>query len=100
MASEIQVTSEQLRRKAEELNEMNEKFLSARNELIEQESALRGGFEGETSDAFHTAFTRDVTQMQNFYNAIVVYVRNLLQIAANYESAENANTATARERKY
>ena len=94
--AEIIVTSSTLRNKAEELNSMNEQFKTAVNSLIDEENALRGQFEGEASDAFHAAFSKDAVQMQNFYNAIAQYV----QIAEGYEKAEQANVATATERKY
>ena len=98
--SEIIVTSATLRSKAEELNQMNEQFKSAVGSLSDEESALRSQFEGEASDAFHEAFSRDVIQMNNFYNAIAQYVQKLLQIAEAYEKAEQANVATATQRNY
>ena len=57
-------------------------------------------WEGEAKTAFHKAFTQDVTQMHNFYNAIEQYVQKLDQIATAYEQAEKKNTATATTRKY
>ncbi len=97
---EIIVTSATLRSKAEELNQMNEQFKSAVSSLSDEESALRSQFEGDASDAFHAAFSQDVIQMNNFYNAIAQYVQKLLQIAEAYEKAEQANVATANARNY
>ena len=98
--AEIIVTSSTLRSKSEELNQLNEQFKTAVSSLIEAEGALRGQFEGEASDTFHAQFTKDITQMHNFYNAIAQYVQKLLQIAESYEKAEQANVATATTRKY
>ncbi|MDO4647766.1 MAG: WXG100 family type VII secretion target [Eubacteriales bacterium] len=98
--SEILVTSATLRAKAEELNGLNEQFKSAVNTLTQEEQTLRGQYEGEASDAFHAAFTKDTTQMNNFYNAIAQYVAKLEQIAAAYEKAEQANVQTATTRNY
>lgn len=98
--AEIIVTSSTLRSKAEELNQLNEQFKSQVTSLSDEESALRGQFEGEASDAFHAAFSKDITQMNNFYNAIEQYVQKLLQIAESYEKAEQANVATATTRNY
>ena len=98
--SEIIVTSATLRNKAEELNQMNEQFKSAVSSLSDEENTLRSQFEGEASDAFHQAFSQDVTQMNNFYNAIAQYVQKLLQIAEAYEKAEQANVSTATARNY
>ena len=98
--SEIIVTSATLRSKAEELNQMNEQFKSAVSSLSDEENTLRSQFEGEASDAFHQAFSKDIIQMNNFYNAIAQYVQKLLQIAEAYEKAEQANVATATQRNY
>ena len=98
--AEIQVTTATLRAKAEELNGLNEQFKNAVTSLTEEEQSLRTSYEGQSSDAFHAAFTKDMTQMQNFYNAIAQYVQKLLQIAESYEKAEQANVATATTRNY
>ncbi len=98
--SEIQVTSATLRSKAEELNQLNEQFKNAVGTLSDEESSLRSQFEGETSDAFHSAFTSDITQMNNFYNAIAQYVQKLISIAESYEKAESANVSVASARNY
>ncbi len=97
---EIIVTSSTLRSKAEELNQLNEQFKSAVNSLTEEEGALRSQYEGDASDAFHTQFSNDTIQMNNFYNAIAQYVQKLIQIAEAYEKAEQANVATANARNY
>lgn len=97
---EILVTSSTLRSKAEELNQMNEQFKNAVNSMIDEESTLRSQYEGEASDAFHNAFSKDTTQMNNFYNAIAQYVQKLIEIAASYEKAEQANVQTANTRNY
>lgn len=92
--SEIQVTTATLRSKADELNQLNDQFKNAVSSLSDEEQALRTGYEGESSDAFHAAFSKDIVQMNNFYNAIAQYVQKLLQIAEAYEKAEQANVAT------
>lgn len=92
---EIMVTSATLRSKAEELNNLNSQFKNAVESLTNEENSLRSQFEGEASDAFHAAFTKDTTQMNNFYNAIAQYVQKLLAIAEAYEKAEQANVSIA-----
>lgn len=92
--SEIQVTTATLISKADELSQLNDQFKKAVSSLIEEEQALRTGYEGESSDAFHAAFTKDITQMNNFYNAIAQYVQKLQSIAAAYNKAESTNVAT------
>ena len=92
--SEIQVTTATLLSKADELSQLNDQFKKAVSSLTEEEQALRTGYEGESSDAFHAAFTKDITQMNNFYNAIAQYVQKLQLIAAAYNKAESTNVAT------
>lgn len=89
--SEIQVTTATLISKAEELTQLNEQFKKAVESLKQEEQALRTSYEGESSDAFHAAFTKDSIQMDNFYNAIAQYAQKLLQIAESYEKTEQAN---------
>lgn len=93
--AEILVTSAALRSRAEELNQLNSRFKNAVDSLREEENVLRSQYEGESSDAFHAAFSRDTVQMDNFYNAIARYVQNLLSIAEKYERAEQEAAAIA-----
>ena len=93
MSNTIQVTTATLKNKANEFKSQVENLKSA-------ESSLNGMWEGEAKTAFHKAFTQDITQMHNFYNAIEQYVQKLDQIATAYEQAEKKNIATATTRKY
>lgn len=98
--SSIRVTAAQLKSSAAELESLNGQFKSAVGELESLEGTLRGSFEGEASEAFHGAFTRDKTQMDNFYNAILAYVNTLNTLAAKYEQTESANVEIAKVRNY
>lgn len=96
----IYVTFEQLKAQAENLNQLNESFLANVNELEGIEAQLGGMWEGAAKEAFHHAFTNDKIQMENFHNAIAMYVQSLLAIAAKYLQAESANVETATTRNY
>lgn len=98
--SQIQVTSSLLKAKAEELNAQNAQLKTQIEHLEETEATLRSMYEGESSNAFHSAFTRDKTQMMNFYNAIQQYVQVLQNVAARYAKAESQNVELATVRKY
>ena len=98
--AEIQVTSATLRSKAAELKQLNGQFKSAVEALQQEEQTLSGQWEGEAHDAFHTAFSNDKIQMDNFYNAIENYCTSLLTIAEQYEKAEAANQQVASTRSY
>jgi WXG100 family type VII secretion target len=100
MSNTIQVTTNTLTTKANELKNLNSQFKKNVETLRTQESSLNSMWEGEAKDAFHSAFTSDATQMDNFYNAIEKYVASLLEIVAKYEAAEKKNLSTAQTRSY
>lgn len=98
--SKMIITASQMKSSAEALKQLNEQFKAAVNRLLELQQNLSGMWEGEANDAFARAFQSDKIQMDNFYNAIEVYVQRLNAAAARYQQAETLNTQTANERKY
>lgn len=96
----IRVSTSELKAKAEELKNLNFQFKSSVSELESVENNLSGMWEGEARDAFHNAFNNDKVQMNNFYNAIEVYVQRLEEAAAKYAQAEAANAELAGTRSY
>lgn len=96
----IRVTAAQLKAQAENLRTTNANFKAQVTNLENQELSLKNMWEGEANDAFHSAFSRDKIQMDNFFNAIQQYITVLENIAAKYEQAEAQNTSTATTRKY
>ncbi len=89
--SEIFVTSGLLRIRAEELGQLNEQFKRAVSSLIQEEEALHSQYEGDASDAFHSAFTGDARKWENYHHAVDRFVQNLIQTADGYERAEQAS---------
>ena len=100
MAHQITVTTTQIKNKANELKSLNSKFKNQINSLRSSESSLNSMWDGEANDAFHKAFNSDMTQLNNFYNAIEQYISKLNQIAQAYDKAEKTNVSTANTRKY
>lgn len=100
MANQIEVTTSTLTNKANELKSLNSRFKSQVSTLRSYESSLNGMWDGEANNAFHSAFTKDATQMDNFYNAIEKYISSLNEIIQEYERAERANLSTATSRTY
>ncbi len=96
----FQVTSSELRSKADQLKGLNSRFKSGVDSLQTAEQGLKSMWEGEANDTFHTAFTRDKGQMDQFHQAIERYIEALLIIAAKYEEAEKRNISTAATRTY
>lgn len=98
--SEIQVTSAQLRAKAEELGTQNSQLRAQIEALSDAEQRLNAMWEGDANTAFHTAFQRDKTQFTNFFNAIQQYIQVLQNVAARYAQAESQNVDIATTRTY
>lgn len=97
--AEIRVTPSELRRKADDLRNLNQKFWNEVDTMIDNERQLSGMWEGEARNAFHTAFEADKGKMERFHANIELYVQALLENAQKYEEAENKNTTTATTRK-
>lgn len=96
----IQVTSTELKSKAEELLGLNSKFQSEIENLMSCQSNLNTMWEGEAKDAFDSAFMRDKGNMDSFKSAMDQYIQALQVIAARYEEAEKKNVSTANSRSY
>ena len=94
------VTINELVNKANELSNLNQRFQTEVNNLVDLEGTLNGMWEGDARKAFHTAFGNDITQMGTFYNAVNEYVRVLLETAQKYADAENTNVDIANTRTY
>lgn len=96
----IKVTASQLRTQAEQLKALNTRFKETTGKLQDTEVALKAMWDGEANEAFHRAFTSDKVQMDNFYNAVELYVVKLQNIAQKYEQAERTNTNIGNTRTY
>lgn len=96
----FQVTSSELRAKANELRDLNAQFKTQVGNLESQEGSLLTMWEGEAQRAFDTEFKKDKSQMDNFYNLIEQYCVALENIAAKYDMAEAQNVSTAQTRTY
>lgn len=98
--AEIKVTASQLRTQADQLKALNTRFKETTGKLQDTEVALKAMWEGEANTAFHNAFNSDKVQMDNFYNAIELYVVKLQAIAQKYEQTEAINVNTGSTRNY
>ena len=98
--SNFEVNYEELNKKADQLNEMNDRFKTMISGLQEKEASLNSMWEGEARDQFHNAFMSDVNQMNVFHDTVVKYVAALRKIAQMYKQQEMANLNIARTRSY
>lgn len=99
MATTIRVTTKELRKKAEELRMMNEKFRAEVSGLNEGESRLAAMWEGEAQKVFQQQFRMDSEKFQTFYTGINQYIERLIATADAYDRAEAENVSTAQTRK-
>ena len=98
--SNFEVRYDELKKRADQLSEMNERFKTMINSLSEKEASLNNMWEGEARDQFHSAFTSDYNQMLVFNETVAKYVAALRQIADTYEQKEQANINLASTRSY
>lgn len=96
----IRVTAEELKNRAEMLNQANTGLKAKVSEFEAASQALAGQWEGEARDAFVNAYTQDKTQMDNFSTVIDDFYQKLLYIAQNYDAAERKNVDIATTRNY
>lgn len=75
MASTLRVTPSELRKKAQELRELNSKFKNEVEGLNDSETTLGNMWEGDAQKAFHSQFQADREKFNVFYNGIEQYIQ-------------------------
>lgn len=98
--SAFSVTASELRKKADDLTNLNSRLKNEIGTLEGYENQLASMWEGQAQAAFRNAFNNDKGQMNAFATAIDQYVTALLNIAAKYEQAEQKNQEIASSRTY
>lgn len=96
----IRVTANELRARAEQLNQMNASLKAKVEEFDSCVQALAAQWEGEARDAFFAAANADKEKMENFIAVINEFYQRLLYMAQNYEATERKNTEIATTRTY
>ena len=98
MAKQFTATPVELRRKADELMQLNGNFNRYIDDLLAQERQLYGMWEGDAHEAFHNALMTDEQKMRSFKRAVDDFSRKLRDIANEYERAERVNENIGRVR--
>ncbi len=96
----IRVSANELRARAEELNDLNATLKTMVEEFDSASQALAAQWEGEARDVFVNACTMDKEQMYNFMTVINEFYQALLNVAKMYEEAEERNLDIASSRSY
>ena len=96
MANKILVSTNALRNKADELQQMNQQLTKALEELSNQEQTLASQWEGDAQQAFRTSFQQDMQKFQEFIKGITAYATAQNTIAKEYDNAEDKNVQVAK----
>ena len=91
MANCIQLTSQQLKSKKEELESLNAKFSANLSGMDSTERSIASSWDGDAAEAFEATYRKDVQKVRNMYTAVKNYCKALDEIIALYEKTENAN---------
>ena len=98
--AQITVTTTELSRKMDELQNSNNQLNQQIEQLKGQENNLCSLWEGEARDKFDQEFKNDVQQMMDFHKAIGDYVAKLGTIINAYNDAERRNLEVASNRTF
>ncbi len=96
--AEFKVTSQELSRGAQELEQMNAQLRQKLEQLETEEATLGSMYEGAAKDAFHSNFSNGLTQMHAFAQTVQEYAAALQEIASVYTQAEQQNIDIAQRR--
>lgn len=98
--AEIKVTPQELKSKADELQNLNRQFRSEVEKMSGYEAELSGMWDGEAKEAFRKAFNDDKGKWERFAINIDKYILALRENASQYETAERMAVNTASNRSY
>jgi len=94
----FEVTSSEVKARANTLRELNQQYKGKFNELEGMEQSLCSMWEGEAKTAFHREFLKDKGKVEIFVSLIDKYAATLEEIAIRYEEAERRATEIASAR--
>ena len=94
--SVLKVTPSQLKSKANEFKTKANKVRSTTNKMLNEIKTINGStWAGDASEAYKKQFAKLEKDMNDMYKMITEYSNDLIDIAAQYESAEKANQSLA-----
>ena len=95
----FRVSTADVRKKAQELRVLNERFKAEVQALSSDVQRLNSMWEGEAKTAFMQAYSNDEEQFGSFYSGINQFIEALMEIADSYDRTEAQNTAIGQTRK-
>lgn len=98
--SKFTATISEIINTANALEELNGQFGQRVTELAALESELGEMWQGESNNAFRTAFNDDRSKWTDFQNIVSQYIQALRNAAEKLATAEEKNKDTATRRTY
>ena len=95
MTGNLLVTPEQLRSASGEFSSTNGQVRTITGEMISLVNSLNSVWSGEAADAFKTKFNQLNDDIERIYRMIDEHVKDLQEMAAQYEKAEVESTENA-----
>lgn len=83
------VSTQRVGNAAQELRQLNEQLKGKIQSLEAAEAKLVSKYEGNSRDAFHTSFQKDIVQMHEFTAAIEKHAAVLQQNAATWRQKDD-----------
>lgn len=96
--STIQLTTSDLKKKKEELENLNTQLKNDIKKLDAIEQTLMSMWEGDASKEFHKVYVKDGVAFDKFTELVTKYAGALEQIMALYQKAEQENVQIAKKR--
>lgn len=99
MQGELLVTPQVLKSTSSSFGQSNRTVNSTMDSMMRQVNSLRSAFEGDAASAYIQQFSRLQQDMCQMKRKIDEHVKDLQEMAANYEKSENKNVQANRRLK-
>lgn len=88
----LRVTPEKLVQTSGEFATTGNQMKNLTSEMISQIQGMKGVWQGEAADAYGTKFNSLQTDMDKLYRMVQEHVKDLQEMASQYQMAETGNT--------
>ncbi|MDE6434728.1 MAG: WXG100 family type VII secretion target [Lachnospiraceae bacterium] len=98
--STIKLTQSALKKKKDELENLNAQLKGEIKDLNSTEKSLMGMWEGDAAKAFDATYDKDGESFNKFTKLVEKYAKTIESIIQAYQKAEQKNIQTAKKRSY
>lgn len=99
MQGELLVTPQVLKNTSNSFEQSNRSVKSTTSSMMQKVNSLRSAFEGDAANAYIQQFNRLQEDMSQISSKITEHVKDLQEMATNYERSENRNVQANRSLK-